>query len=106
MAGCYDLGPDPERLWFPVCAVAEGGAIFSRGVGLPRAQRETSLWVAAGARRGVGVDVFRGISLRATGAIVAPLSRPEFVVDGDAQPLATVGPVEVQLGLSLGYRFR
>ena len=42
----------------------------------------------------------------ATGAIVAPLSRPEFVVDGDAQPLATVGPVEVQLGLSLGYRFR
>jgi hypothetical protein len=64
------------------CVGFELGQISGEGVGVQRSQLGSRLWSALRAEIGVSDAVAPGFSLVARVAAVAPLTRPEFVVDG------------------------
>lgn len=64
------------------CVGLELGQISGEGVGVQRSQFGTRLWAAFRSEMGVSGAVAPGFSLVARVAALAPLARPEFVVDG------------------------
>jgi hypothetical protein len=106
LQGCTDvLGALPRRWTLPLCAGVDVGQLWGEGVGVARARRATSWWIAPRLDAGLFWAI-PGTTLRAGGWLTAsaPLQRDEFVVDEVGavhRPGPLVGRLAVGIDASL-----
>jgi hypothetical protein len=106
LQGCTDaLGALPRRWTLPLCAGVDVGQLWGEGIGVARARRAASWWIAPRLDAGLFWAI-PGTTLRAGGWPTAstPLERDEFVVDEVGvvhRPGPLVGRLAVGIDASL-----
>jgi hypothetical protein len=101
LGACARLGRG--KLEVPLCAGAELGAMYGRGVGVDTPRSERVLWAAAWAGPRIAWRASRRLALGAAVDLVVPLARYRFEIDG-LGVAHRVSPVGGRISVGLGVR--
>jgi hypothetical protein len=101
LGACGRLGRGAVEV--PLCAGAELGAMYGRGVGVDAPRSERVLWAAAWAGPRIAWRPVERLALGAALDLVIPLARYRFEIDGIGV-VHRVGPVGGRIRVGLGVR--
>lgn len=102
IGGAVCFAPAAGRVRFPLCAGAEAGGMYGRGVGLPQPRRDHLPWAAARGSAGLSIAVLPWLRLRADAGALVPFSRPRFSTDSRG-PVHEAAPAAGRFHLGLEF---
>jgi len=103
LTGCFNLGRDTVA--FGPCADAEAGLVSAKGVGTNQEYTARNTWLAVGGGGYLAIALTPRLQIPLHLAILAPLRRPEYVIEGVNARVYQASPVGVRVRAAMAWRF-